>query len=67
MNDKLEEVHVVMAVEVMYNQTAEHFGCYCICDSAQTAREVIEKDTKAGDIRPGAWVALHALQTQEMI
>lgn len=63
----LEEVYVVMAVEVEKNPAAEKFTCYCVCDSKQTADKVIETDTSRGDIRPGAWVTSHVLQTKELI
>ena len=62
-----EEVFVVMAVEVEKNPAAEKFGCYCVCDSKRTADKIIETDTARGDIRPGAWVASHVLQTKELI
>lgn len=61
------EVYIVMAVEVMKNQAAEHFGCYCVCDSRKTAQAVLDKDTEAGDIRPGGWIASHVLQTEELV
>ena len=56
-----------MAVEVEKNPAAEKFTCYCVCDSKQTADKVIETDTSRGDIRPGAWVTSHVLQTKELI
>ena len=62
-----EEVYVIMAVEVEKNPAAEKFGCYCVCDNRNTAQAIIDKDTSRGDIRPGAWIASHALQTKEMI
>ena len=62
-----EEVYVVMAVETQQTEAAEKFGCYCVCDSRSTAREVIDNDTARGDIRPGAWIASHVLQTKELI
>jgi len=66
-SNDIQEVYVVMAVEVNQNPAAESFGCYCVCDSRKTARAVINKDTEAGDIRPGGWIAEHALQTEELI
>ena len=61
-----EEVYVVMAVEARDNSAAECFTCYCVCDSQSTAREVIDNDTARGDIRPGAWITPHVLQTKEL-
>ena len=65
MND--EEVYAVMAVEVQQNEAAEKFGLYCVCDSRQTAEQIIKKDTEQGDIRPGAWHISHVIQTKELI
>ena len=62
-----EEVFVVMAVEAHENPAAEKFGCYCVCDSWSTARKVIDNDTARGDIRPGAWITSHVVQTEELI
>jgi len=62
-----EEVYVVMAAEVEKNPAAEKFSCYCVCDNRHTARQVIDKDTARGDIRPGAWIASHVIQTKELI
>ena len=62
-----EEVYVVMAVEVEKNPAAEKFGCYCVCDSRQTAEQIIKTDTERGDIRPGAWHTTHVIQTKELI
>ena len=62
-----EEVFVVMAVEVLTNPAAEKFGCYCVCDNRSTAQQVIDKDTHNGDVRPGAWITSHVLQTKELI
>jgi hypothetical protein len=71
----IQEVYVVMAIE----RTRAEFlraespppdtghTCYCVCDSAQTARKVIEKDTAHGDIHPGARVELHVIQTKELV
>ena len=61
------EVYVVMAVEVEKNPAAEKFTCYCVCDSASTARAVLDKDTESGDIRPGGWITSHVLQTKELV
>jgi len=41
--------------------------CHCVCDSHQTARDVIDKDTRNGDILPGAYVDSHVLQTPELV
>ena len=64
---EIEEVYVVMAVEVEKNPAAEKFGCYCVCDNRQTAEQIIELDTSRGDIRPGAWITSHVLQTKELV
>ena len=61
------EVFVVMAAEVEKNPAAEKFSCYCVCDSWVTARKVIDNDTARGDIRPGAYITSHVLQTKELI
>tara|TARA_A100001015_G_scaffold242282_1_gene276762 strand:- start:318 stop:560 length:243 start_codon:yes stop_codon:yes gene_type:complete len=62
-----EQVYVVMAVEVQQTEAAEKFGCYCVCDSRQTAEQIIKTDTERGDIRPGAWHTTHVIQTEELI
>jgi len=71
---RIQEVYVVMAVEGNEPEGTLHEllvpekeVCYCVCDSRKVAVEVIEKDTKAGDIQPGATIHLHALQTKEMV
>ena len=62
-----EQVYVVMAVEAQDNTATECFTCYCVCDSRDTADEVIRTDTARGDIRPGAWHTTHVIQTKQMI
>ena len=62
-----DEVYVVMAVETHDNPTAECFTCYCVCDSKQTAEDVIKMDTERGDIRPGAWHTTHVIQTKHNV
>lgn len=63
------EVFVVMAVEVMkkMDQSAERFSCYCVCDTHDTAQQVLDKDTERGDIRPGGYILSHVLQTAELV
>ena len=62
-----EEVYVIMAAEVQKNPAAESFTCYCVCDSMNTARQIVDKDTARGDIRPGAYITSHVIQTEELV
>ena len=67
-----DEVYVVIATETGSQvddngKPLEHEGCYCICDTRETAEAVIEKDTRDGQIYPGAWVSPHVLQTKELV
>lgn len=62
-----EEVYIVMAAEVEKNPAAEKFSFYCVCDSMRTARQIVDKDTARGDIRPGAYITSHVIQTEELI
>ena len=67
-----EEVYVVIAIETGSpvdgsGKPVESEGCYCICDSRETAEAVIDKDTSDGQIYPGAWISPHVLQTKELV
>ncbi len=67
-----EEVYVVIAIETgspVYGsgKPVEPEGCYCICDTHQTAQAVIDKDTRDGHIHPGAWITPHVIQTMEVV
>jgi hypothetical protein len=59
-----EEVFVVMAIDC---GTENRASCWCICDSRETAKSIIKKDTENGDIRPGATIESHVIQTKELI
>ena len=57
MSDIMDQVYVVMAEEVIPSQMAHMMlGCYCVCDSTETARAILKKDTEAGDIHPGGYI-----------
>ena len=67
-----EEVYVVIAIETGSQvdgegKPVEPEGCYCICDSVETAKAVIDKDTRDGQIYPGAWISPHVIQTKELV
>ena len=67
-----EQVYVVIAIETGgqvdgSGDPVESAGCYCVCDSMTTAREIIDNDTARGDIYPGAYITSHVLQTKELI
>ena len=67
-----EEVYVVIAIETGSQvdgsgKPVEPEGCYCICDTRQTAEAVIDKDTRDGQIYPGAWISRHVIQTMELV
>ena len=72
MNMNNEEVYAVIAVETNVpvdgtGQPIEQESCYCICDSRETAEAVIDKDTREGEIHPGAWITPHVIQTKELV
>lgn len=61
-----QELYIVEAVEInrhqpLHEQTG-NWSAYCVCDSKQTAIDVIQKDMRAGDILRGRF-SLHTLQT----
>lgn len=66
------EVYVVIAIETGSQvddngKPLEPEGCYCICDTRATAEAVIDKDTRDGQIYPGAWISPHVVQTKELV
>ena len=67
-----DEVYVVIAVETGSQvdgagNPIETEGCYCICDTRETAEAVIDKDTREGHIYSGAWISPHVVQTKELV
>lgn len=65
-----EEVYVVMAIERRSAEDGQQnsgHSCYCVCDSKQTAEQIIENDTARGDIHNGAFIEPHVIQTKELI
>tara|TARA_R110002167_G_scaffold278995_3_gene484873 strand:- start:548 stop:835 length:288 start_codon:yes stop_codon:yes gene_type:complete len=68
---KMKEIHtvyIVMAEESKPSQMANmKLGCYCVCDSADVAEEILAKDTETGSILPGGYITSHVLQTAENV
>lgn len=61
-------VYIVMAQSVIPTQMAHKMlGCYCVCDSCDTARAVLRRDTREGEIIPGGYITSHVIQTHEDI
>ena len=72
MNMDNKEVYAVLAVETGgqvdgAGEPVDDAGCYCICNTRETAQAVIDKDTRDGHIHPGATVELHVIQTLDMV
>lgn len=62
-----QELYIVEAVEINKYQPLHdqkhNWTAYCVCDSMQTAVDIIQKSKRAGDILRGRF-SLHTLQTK---
>lgn len=64
------EVFIITAFEwdpsrAREDQVAER-TCYCVCDSFETARSIVEHDSREGLITQAS-IGSHVIQTKEMI
>ena len=66
-----QELIVVEAVEInniqSLHEQIDNWNIYCVCDSRETANNIIQKDMKTGDILRGRITGTFTLQTKESI
>lgn len=64
------EVYIITAYEwdehKPREEQAPERSCYCVCDSFQTARDIVEHDTREGRITQAS-IGAHIIQTKEHV